>query len=373
VLHLWEKRGVFHSEHVWRIYIYDTINGELLLLYLESSMREFLLTGGCGRFMNWKRRVFGFLLFVLVGSIVSGCNPSTHVHKSPTNDVSTPPKDGTIASMTKVTLSKGELSPYIKLYELFYWSHGLKVEAYLTVPSNPGKYPLLVGLHGGAGWRTESSSGLGYTPKQVAALANASVVMLYPEYEGYMNSQGTVHGLKNDTLDVLNAISAVKSMGEVKANDTYLLGNSLGGGLALMTAAADHDVKAVVCVSPFVGLNDFVPWAKANAKSDSIFYTQLLEVEASYGDAVRSSTYNDRSPDIQGIDSPVLLLQGTADQHVAWQTVQTFADQMKAAHKTVKFVLYNGGRHGLHTVPYELESSNEINSWFEKYGLNILL
>jgi len=95
---------------------------------------------------------------------------------------------------------------------MFYWSNGVPVEALLTEPSKAGKYPLLVNLHGGAPWRSSYSS-FGYTAKTVAYLADASTVMLYPEYEGYMESSGTIHGIKTDTRDVVNAISVVAHAG----------------------------------------------------------------------------------------------------------------------------------------------------------------
>jgi dienelactone hydrolase len=63
----------------------------------------------------------------------------------------------------------------------------------------------------------------------------------------------------------------------------------MGGGVALRTASERQDVKAVVAVSPFVGWDTIIHW--------------LL----------------DRIPYIQ---TPVLLLQGTGDDFILWQTVQ---------------------------------------------------
>lgn len=247
----------------------------------------------------------------------------------------------------------------------------MKVEALLTEPARHGQYPLLVSLHGGSLTPTNAKavSSYTYTERNVVQAANDSMVMLYPEYEGYMQSQGTVHGLKNDTKDVLNAIAAAESLHEVKPQDTYLLGGSLGGGIALMTAEYDHDVRAVVAVSPFVGLNDFVSWANQHAKPGSMSLTQLQFINGSYGDKVDSSEFNERSPDVKKINAPVLLLQGTADHHVPWQTVRMFAQQMNNAKKTVKLVLYPGGHHGLLNT-YKTPSTLQIQDWFSKYGLD---
>lgn len=325
-------------------------------------------------------RIFTILAGVVISVVtITGC--STNTANSPNTTSSQEEKqiqtskthaDGTISSIQQIKTYQSLTGTDVKLYKMFYWSNGYKVEAFLTEPSKNAKYPLLVNLHGGVVWRNARASveGIGYTAKDVAYFANNHTVMLYPEYQGYMDSQGSVMGIKTDLLDVKNAIKAANSMSEVKANDTYLEGYSLGGGLALITASQNHDVRAVVAVSPFVGLADFVKWAQSNSKPNSVSNYQMTLIEASYGENINSSAYEERSPDVQSIKAPVLLLQGTADKHVAWQTVQIFANQMKKAKKTVKLVLYPGGQHGLHTIPYQSESNQQMTSWFQKYGLN---
>lgn len=306
---------------------------------------------------------------ILLIDLITGCSTNVTRHNQ-THD-SKPTKDGTVTSRQEIKTYQSITGTDVKLYKIIYWSKGYKVEALLTEPAKKGPYPLLLNLHGGAVWREGGHSSFGYTAKRVAELANAHTVMLYPEYQGYMDSQGSVMGIKTDMANISNAIAIAKSLGEVKPNDMYVVGYSLGGGLALMTAAKDHDVRAVVSVSPFVGLIDFVTWARANAKMNTIFNDQMTLIQGSYGMNINSAAYKERSPNIQSIKAPVLLLQGTADKRVAWQTVQTFANQMKAAHKTVKFILYHGGHHGLHTIPYQSESTKQMNDWFKKYGLSV--
>ena len=89
-----------------------------------------------------------------------------------------------------------------------------------------------------------------------------------------------------------------------------------------------------------------------------------------YGTNVSSPAYQLRSPQPRSIHAPVLLLQGTADQEVAWQPVDLFYHQMQKAHRVVKLVLYPGGHHGLHDK-YATQSVQQIHRWFIQYGLNI--
>ncbi|OBZ07555.1 hypothetical protein A8L34_25825 [Bacillus sp. FJAT-27264] len=73
----------------------------------------------------------------------------------------------------------------------------------------------------------------------------------------------------------------------------------------------------------------------------------------------------DRIPDIK---APVLLLQGTADERLIWQTVQDFAGDLEKAGKTVKLVLYPDGRHGL-ADKYQDQRNQEVTQWLHTYGM----
>lgn len=318
--------------------------------------------------MKTIRRLFIYPFMLSLSTILVACNHPTQ-SPVPSNQptLKTSNEDGSIASIQLVKQYSGTIA---KEYDILYWSNGVEVEALLTEPTKPGHYPLLVNLHGG--YYTPgvtSTTSIGYTEQQAAAYETPDTVVLFPEYQGYMKSQGIIRGISGDLSDIENAITVAKSLHEVANNDTYVLGYSLGGGLALMTADVDSEVRAVVAVSPLVGLNDFVTWAKQNVKPGSHWYGALQAVEASYGNQPGSTAYNEMSPDINKINAPVLLLQGTADDEIPWQTVQMFYRQMKQAKKNVKLVLYPSGQHGLH-VTYALQSNQEIRSWFKTYGLN---
>jgi dipeptidyl aminopeptidase/acylaminoacyl peptidase len=266
-------------------------------------------------------------------------------------------------------------NPNINIYKIFYMSEGTKVEAFLSEPKKSGKYPLHVTLHGGWSYERPSITNEKSNGWQAENFKNApdNVVRIAPQYRGYMDSDGSVQGLAGNTLDTQNAIKAAMSWENVIPDSIYLTGASMGGGVALRTASERQDVKAVVAVSPFVGWDTIIHWMDNNPNEGPINVQELRKRANVYKETFsknpgkeKENSLLDRIPDIQ---APVLLLQGTGDDLVVWQTVQEFAARMKERNKTVKLILYPDGAHGLKDQ-YQKETSKEMASWFTEYGLS---
>ena len=256
----------------------------------------------------------------------------------------------------------------VSLYRIIYWSRAAAVSEYVTEPAAPGHYPLLLNLHGGSVVPLRTADNLDYTARDAAYFADPGVVAVYPEYEGYLGSAGTVHGSLTDLENIEDGIRAAEQLHRINTAQQYVVGYSLGGGLALMLAGIDRNIRAVVSVSPWVGLQDTVRWYERHALLGGPFYDRMVLEQHYYGTNLQSPAYNKRSPHAGLIHAPVLLLQGTGDHHVVWQTVQIFYDQLKAAGKVAKLILYPGGHHGLHHR-YSQASTAAINAWFHRYGL----
>lgn len=304
----------------------------------------------------------------MMGTVWAAAGWSSSVSASSKIPVSPKPVNGAVASYQR--LDPSDLTPGVQMYRVDYWSQNVKVEALLTEPVKSGHYPLLVSLHGGD-MLPSLHWNFGYTPWMAGRLASPQVVQLYPEYQGYLGSSDMTGGIRTDFINIQDAMKIAYEFGDIQMNDTYVLGYSLGGGLALMTAAWDHQVRAVVAVSPFVGLTDAVEWARAHPKlgDPSLFPHQTQQITTIYGNNIHSLLFRQRSPNPQTIHAPVLLLQGTADPNIVWQTVALFAEQMRHDHRRVTLMLYPGGHHGL-KGRHLSASTRAIRGWFKKYGLD---
>ncbi|MFC3745581.1 alpha/beta hydrolase family protein [Paenibacillus sp. GCM10012306] len=308
------------------------------------------------------RAFFLILVIIILNTVtLSGCQ-------------ATDPPDSDIEIISKELIEVPGQNPNIDIYKVFYKSDDIKVLAYLTIPKATGKYPLVVHLHGGYALERKELSHYDFGFTFGFKYMSDEVVYLYPLYRGYLESDGHVQGIAENTRDTENAIKVAMSTGSVKPNSVYLLGASMGGGVALRLASERQDVKAVVGVSPFVGWDVNLRWLYDHPDATS---PKIVEENRKTAEYVRFGLINanpeskgdywilDRIPDIK---APVLLLQGTADESLIWQTVQDFADDLEEAGKTVKLVLYPDGRHGL-ADKYQDQRNQEVTQWLHTYGV----
>jgi dipeptidyl aminopeptidase/acylaminoacyl peptidase len=256
-------------------------------------------------------------------------------------------------------------SPKIRLFRMFYWSDGVKVEALVSEPKKPGRYGLILLCHGGFEAPTPIEHAT--SPTTLADLAHASpdAVMVAPQYRGYADSQGTVRGILGDTQDANNAIVASLTLPRVRNGKIGLFGTSMGGGVVLMLNGMRRDIAYVVATSPFVGWTTWGRWTvnhPGNALAVSHWRTATTVYHSTNPEA---PTFRRRSPDITRMSAPVLLLQGTGDTEVVWQTVAAFYRGLQHAHKQAEFVLIPHGTHGLHGR-YQAQADRAIQQFLRR-------
>lgn len=238
-------------------------------------------------------------------------------------------------------------SPAIQLFQMFYWSQGVKVEALVSEPKKPGRYRLVLLCHGG--WEAPVPIAHAANTYTLAELAHTSseIVLVAPQYRGYADSQGTVRGILGDTEDANNAITAALTLPRVRDEKIGLFGTSMGGGVALMLNGMRRDIAYVVATSPFVGWTTWGRWTvdhPGNVLAESHWLKATVAYHATNPEA---PAFRRRSPAIARMSAPVLLLQGTGDKAVVWQTVAAFYRQLQRDHKEAEFVLIPHGTHGL--------------------------
>jgi len=131
-----------------------------------------------------------------------------------------------------------------------YRSEGLKIYALLTVPRGQAPengWPVIVFNHGyipPEQYRT--------TERYVAyvdAFARNGYVVLRPDYRGHGSSEGepnSAYGSPDYTIDVLNAVAAIKQYPGVDPDRIGMWGHSMGGSITLRAMVVSGDIKVGV-------------------------------------------------------------------------------------------------------------------------------
>jgi dienelactone hydrolase len=263
-------------------------------------------------------------------------------------------QDGKFISMVKINVPQ---TYDLQSYRMTYWSAGEKVVAYVALPKVGGIYQMFIGLHGGYSLPSTKQSvsnivdnGKIHTyDSSMIKDSQLSTITLIPMYRGYEKSEGTIHGLAEDTLDTNNAIKSLKSYllshkngPQLEKDHIYLSGISLGGGVALKLASERNDIVYAIAISPFVGWDISGQWYKDHNIG---MFDSMKEAYGTFIPTV--DNYKSNSIDYKKIKVPVLLVQGTDDPNVPWQTVQTFYNELRSNNQNVTFKLIKGGDHGL--------------------------
>lgn len=189
-------------------------------------------------------------------------------------------------------------------------SHGDALKGYYW-PAAADNHDVILYFHGRA-----SSADASLVRAQYLAEQGALVVVA--EYHGFDGNPGKAR--KQMILDDAQAFLAqARQMAGVDAR-VVLVGHSLGGAVALATAATDKHIAAVVTLSTFAQISDVVP--------------RLLR-------AFIVDRW-DNLAQVQALTAPLLILHGTADPFIKFHDApKLFA----ASHAPHDFIALQGVNH----------------------------
>jgi pimeloyl-ACP methyl ester carboxylesterase len=158
-------------------------------------------------------------------------------------------------------------------------------------------------------------------------LASKGYGLLLAEYRGYNGNPGepSERGIYRDS----RAAFAFLERAGIARGDVILIGLSVGSGPAVQLAS-EHDIRALILISPFASLPATVdaayPW---------------LPVKWLLRDRY------DNLANLPQVDAPVLILHGDADELIP----HAHAEQLAAANPRVRFVSLPGRGHNMAADP----------------------
>jgi dipeptidyl aminopeptidase/acylaminoacyl peptidase len=273
------------------------------------------------------------------------------------------------------TLEPGaNYSRYIASYQ----SEGLKIYALLTVPYGDTPetgWPAIVFNHGYIPpnvYRT--------TERYIAyvdSLASHGYIVFRIDYRGHDRSEGTptgAYGHPGYTVDVLNAVGALKSFPQADPDRIGMWGHSMGGYLTLRAMVISPDVKAgVIWAGVVASYPDLLTrWRRGDRptstpsptggrrwRTDWLSQFGSPDENPDFWNAVSANSY------LQDISGPVELHHGTADHSVPPEFSEILYQQLQNAGKTVELYTYEGDDHNISNY-FSIAMTRSIE-FFDRY------
>lgn len=251
-------------------------------------------------------------------------------------------------------------------YIASYQSEGLRQFGLLTIPNGEvpqGGWPAIIFNHGYIDpdvYQTTERY-IAYTD----GFSRQGYVLFRPDYRGHANSEGQARGGYSNSdyiIDVLNAVSSIKTLDEVNPDQIGMWGHSMGGWITHRAMVVDDSIKAGVIWAGVVGgyddlLDVWLPWWVRNGVPEPTlepgeeprrrwrdFLSENFGTPAEnpeFWNSISAEAYLD---DLSG---PIQQHHGTADTSVPVELAQRFAAELDAVNQPNELYVYQGDDHNL--------------------------
>jgi dipeptidyl aminopeptidase/acylaminoacyl peptidase len=258
------------------------------------------------------------------------------------------------------TLANG---PNYDRHIISYLSEGNKIYALFTIPWGevpPNGWPVIIFNHG-------------YIPPEhyrtteryvdyVDVLARNGYIVFRSDYRGHGNSEGKAissYQSPGYTIDVLNAIAAVKTYTDADPERIGMWGHSMGGNITLRAMVVSDEIRAGVIWGGVVvsypdmfelwwGARDRtnVPTPDPNSRRGAwrIEWTDLygsFEDNPGFWDSISPNSY------LTELSGPIQLHHGMADESVPYELSEVLYDEITAVGLPVELHLYKDDNHNI--------------------------
>lgn len=240
----------------------------------------------------------------------------------------------------------------VELYEVLYWSCGLRVKGLLAKPRYIQNPQALLYLRGGL-----QSIGM-VRAARIAQFAGQGFIVFAPYYRGNRGGEGKDEFAGADRFDAIFAADVLKQLSGCERLHVY--GFSRGGLMALWTAILRDDIASVVC------------WA--GVSNVTATYVERVDMRRGLRRIIGGTPnkyperYRERTPlyEIERLHAPVFIVHGEMDQHVSIEHAHKLEKALQQAGKSVE-VSYAADTPHHYPPKFNREMVRVICSWMRQF------
>jgi dipeptidyl aminopeptidase/acylaminoacyl peptidase len=261
------------------------------------------------------------------------------------------------------------------ILDIAYASDGLQVPGVLIRPKNPGnrKWPVIVYNRGGIGdYGRIANDDRVCNREHVSTLAIVDLYLLAKSGFVIIASDYRFHGATAkrdewggaDVNDVLNLMSALRSLDFVDQERVYMMGISRGGTMTYQVLKRGAHIRAAVVIAGASDLEALARYRPEFVNGDE-WYDGWAKVWPDYAHHA-TDLYHDRSPVYWAdkLNVPILILHSRVDRLCPVDHALRMAAALQASGKVYALHIYE--RDG-HSLPQNREDRNrQIVEWFNK-------
>ena len=255
----------------------------------------------------------------------------------------------------------------IDIFEIIYWSDGLKIQSFAAIPKKEGKYPVIIFNRGG----NRDFGALSFLRKErkypvaigFSTLASNGYIVIGCNYRGGGKSEGSDEFGGKDVNDILNLIEVVKELPKADSDKIGMYGWSRGGMMTYLALTKTNQIKVAVVGAGKTDLTKIDrPRMETNVYAELMpDYWKNKEAELKKRSAVFFA-------DKFSKNVPILLLHGNADWRVKSTEALQLALKFEEYRIPYRLKIYEGADHGIRE--FRKEKDEEVISWFDRFLKN---
>lgn len=248
----------------------------------------------------------------------------------------------------------------VEIKSITYLSDGLKVKGYLAGPKKGDKLPCVIFNRGGNrefGVLTDEGA-----TALLGRMASWGYLVVASQYRGNAGGEGKEEFGGKDVNDVLNLLPLLKSVPRADVTRVGMYGWSRGGMMTYLALARTDRIAAAVVGA---GMADAFDGLKRRPEFEKEVFAQLIPNYSTEKEAALVARSAVRWPEKLHKKTPILLLHGSADWRVDPTEGLTMASKLYESKHPFRFVLFEGGDHGL--SEYREEVDRVVRDWLNFY------